>query len=583
RFAIIIDEAHSSQSGDMAADMNRALGADFDPEADTEDKINQLVEGRKMLTNASYFAFTATPKNKTLELFGVKVAEPDGIVKSYPFHMYSMKQAIQEGFILDVLKWYTPVSCFYKLIKTLTDDPEFDKKKSQKKLRKFVESEKYPISKKAEMIVEHFHEQVIARGKIGGKARAMVVTAGIDRAIDYYHAINEQLEARKSPYKAIIAFSGDKEYGGVSVNEASLNKFPSNAIEKTFKADPYRFLIVADKFQTGYDEPLLHTMYVDKMLSDIKAVQTLSRLNRAHPDKRDTFVLDFANDAEVIQKSFERYYRTTILSGETDPNKLYDLISAMENCEVYTNHHIDTLIELYLGGAERDKLDPVLDTCANLYKWLDEDAQIEFKSSAKGFVRTYGFLGAILPYGNLEWEKLHIFLTLLLPKLPSPPEDDLSAGILEAIDLDSYRAEAQAQMTIVLADADAEVDPVPTSGIGGKGDVELDLLSIILNTFNDMFGNYDWQDSDKVWNDIQYSVTKVSQDQTYQNAMRNADKQEARTESDKVLQSVIFQMMKDNMELFKKYNDDPAFKKWLSDMVFSTTYNAEGKALELTS
>ena len=581
RFAIIIDEAHSSQSGDMAADMNRALGADFNPEADTEDKINQLVEGRKMLTNASYFAFTATPKNKTLELFGVKVAEPDGVMKSYPFHMYSMKQAIQEDFILDVLKWYTPVNCFYKLIKTLADDPEFDKKKSQKRLRKFVESEKYPISKKAEMIVEHFHEQIIARGKIGGKARAMVVTAGIDRAIDYYHAINEHLEARKSPYKAIVAFSGDKEYGGVLVNEASINKFPSNAIEKTFKTDPYRFLIVADKFQTGYDEPLLHTMYVDKQLSDIKAVQTLSRLNRAHPDKRDTFVLDFANDTEVIRKSFERYYRTTILSGETDPNKLYDLITAMENCEVYTDHHINTLIELYLNGAERDKLDPVPDICAKLYKQLDEDAQIEFKSSAKAFVRTYGFLGAILPYGNPEWEKLHIFLTLLLPKLPSPTEEDLSAGILEAIDLDSYRAEAQAQMTIVLADTDAEIDPVPTSGVSGKGDVELDLLSAILNTFNDIFGNYDWQDSDRVWNDIQYSAVKVSQDQTYQNAMRNADKQEARTESDRVLQSVIFQMMKDNMELFKKYNDDPAFKKHLSDMVFEATYNAEGKALAL--
>jgi len=580
RFAIIIDEAHSSQSGDMAADMNRALGADFDPNADIEDKINQLVEGRRMLHNASYFAFTATPKNKTLELFGVKVAEHDGTVKSYPFHMYSMKQAIQEGFIIDVLKWYTPVNCYYRLIKTLTDDPQFDKKKSQKKLRKYVESDKFPISKKAEMIVEHFHEQVIARGKIGGKARAMVVTAGVERAIDYYHAINEHLDGRKSPYKAIIAFSGDREYGGVSVNEASLNKFPSSAIEKTFKSDPYRFLIVADKFQTGYDEPLLHTMYVDKPLSDIKAVQTLSRLNRAHPDKRDTFVLDFANDTEVIQKSFERYYRTTILSSETDPNKLYDLIAAMENCEVYTNYNIDTFVELYLGGAKRDKLDPVLDICANLYKQLVEDAQIEFKSSAKGFVRTYGFLGAILPYGNPEWEKLHIFLTLLLPKLPSPTEEDLSVGILEAIDLDSYRAEAQAQMTIVLEDSDADVEPVPTRGIGGKGDMELDFLSAILSTFNDMFGNYDWQDSDKVWKDIQYSVTKVSQNQTYQNAMRNADKQEARTESDRVLQSVIFKMMKDNMELFKKYNDDLAFKKWLSDMVFSATYNAEGKPFE---
>ena len=217
----------------------------------------------------------------------------------------------------------------------------------------------------------------------------------------------------------------------------------------------------------------------------------------------------------------------------------------------------------------------------DLYNHLDENPQIEFKSAAKGFVRTYGFLGAILPYGNPEWEKLHIFLTLLLPKLPAPIEEDLSAGILEAIDLDSYRAEAQAQMTIALEDANAEVEPVPTSGIGGKGDVELDLLSSILNTFNDMYGHDEWQDGDKVWKDIQYSVSKVSQDQTYQNAMRNADKQEARTESDRVLQSVIFNMMKDNMELFKKYNDDQAFKKWLSDMVFSATYNTEGKPVEL--
>jgi type I restriction enzyme R subunit len=320
-----------------------------------------------------------------------------------------MKQAIQEGFILDVLRYYTPVKSYYRLIKTLADDPEIDKKKAQKKLRKFVESDSFSRSIKAEMIVEHFHEQVAAKGKIGGNARAMVVTAGLERAVDYYHAIGRCLEARKSPYKAIIAFSGDKEYGGGTVTESSINGFPSNAIEKTFKTDPYRLLIVADKFQTGYDEPLLHTMYVDKILSDIKAVQTLSRLNRAHPQKLDTFVLDFANEPEDIQKAFSRYYRTTILSGETDPNKLYDLISAMEKHEVYTQYHVDNLVELYLGGADRDKLDPILDVCASLYRTLDENSQVEFKASAKGFVRTYGFLGAILSYGNPVWEKLSIF------------------------------------------------------------------------------------------------------------------------------------------------------------------------------
>jgi type I restriction enzyme R subunit len=577
KFAIIIDEAHSSQSGSMSAKMNMALGGDYDPDADIEDKINQLVEGRKMLTNASYFAFTATPKNKTLEMFGVPFTEADGTVKHYPFHNYSMKQAIQEGFIQDVLKFFTPIVSYYKLAKAVEDDPQFDKKKAQKKLRKFVESNEYAIHQKADIIVDHFHGQVIAKAKVGGHARAMVVTGGIDRAIEYYYAITRCLEARKSPYKAIIAFSGEKEYGGEMVSESSINGFPGNTIEKKFKSDPYRFLVVADKFQTGYDEPLLHTMYVDKILTDIKAVQTLSRLNRAHPQKLDTFVLDFANDPEVIQESFSRYYRTTILSGETDPNKLYDLIATMEAHEIYIQHYVESFVELYLSGADRDKLDPILDVSVNLYKATEENEQIEFKASAKAFVRTYGFLGAILPYGNPEWEKLSIFLNLLIPKLPSPIEEDLSVGILDAIDLDSYRAEARVQMEIILEDSDAEVAPVPTSGAGGKAEAELDLLSSILNTFNDLFGNIDWKDADNIRKQIALIPEMVSKDQTYRNAMKNSDKQEARTESDRVLQSVIFSIMSDNMELFRQFQDNPAFKKWLADMVFTTTYNKEGK------
>ena len=582
KFAIIIDEAHSSQSGNMSAKMNMALGGDYDPDADIEDKINMLVEGRKMLTNASYFAFTATPKNKTLEMFGVPHPQADGTVKHLPYHNYSMKQAIQEGFILDVLKYYTPITSYYKLIKTLSDDPQFDKKKAQKKLRKFVESDSYPISKKAEMMVEHFHEQVVAKGKIGGKARAMVVTAGIDRAIDYYHAINSCLAARKSPYKTIIAFSGEKEYGGQAVTESTLNGFPTGAIEKTFKTDPYRFLIVADKFQTGYDEPLLHTMYVDKTLTDIKAVQTLSRLNRARPQKIDCYVLDFANEPDDIAEAFSKYYRTTILSGETDPNKLYDLITEMEKHEVYVQHHIDSFVELFLNGAERDRLDPILDICTDNYNNLDEDGQIAFKSAAKAFVRTYGFLGAILPFGNPEWEKLSIFLTLLIPKLPSPQEEDLSAGILEAIDLDSYRADAKGQMSIILTDDKAEIDPVPTEKSGRVAEPELEYLTGILRSFNDLFGNIDWKDADNVRQQIARIPSMVSKDIKYQNAMKNADKQEARTESDRVLQAIVFSIMSDNMELFKQFNDNPSFKKWLSDYVFNSTYNKEGKPIEVS-
>lgn len=582
-FAIIIDEAHSSQSGNMSAKMNIVLSGEVTgEEEDFEDKINRLMEGRKMLKNASYFAFTATPKNKTLEMFGIPYQDGDEI-KHRPFHVYTMKQAIQEGFILDVLKYYTPVDSYYRLAKTIEDDPLFDKKKAQKKLRQFVESNKFAISQKAEIMVNHFHDQVISKGKIGGKARAMVVTSSIERCIEYYYAINKCLADRRSPYKAIIAFSGEKEYGSKALTSAAINGFPDNTIEKVFRKDPYRFLIVADMFQTGYDEPLLHTMYVDKMLSDIKAVQTLSRLNRSHPQKHDTFVLDFANKTETIEAAFSKYYRTTILSNETDPNKLYDLIAIMEAHQVYENEHVDSLVELYLNGADRDRLDPILDACTAIYKELDDEGKIEFKSAAKSFVRTYGFLGAILPYGNAEWEKLSIFLNLLIPKLPSPKEDDLSQGILDSIDLDSYRVEARDSMSLVLEDTDAEIGPVPAGRVGGIVEPEMDLLSSILSSFNDLFGNIDWNDADNVRRQILEIPGMVTKDDRYINAMKNSDKQNARMESERALQSVIFSIMADNMELFKQFNDNPSFKKWLSDLVFNLTYNPEGKPFETPS
>ena len=373
-----------------------------------------------MLANASYFAFTATPKNKTLEIFGEPVPEGDK-VKHRPFHSYTMKQAIQEGFILDVLASYTPVDSYYRLMKTVEDDPEFDTKRAKKKLRRYVESHDHAIRQKAEIMVDHFHEQVIARRKIGGQARAMVVTSGIARAIQYYHAFKAYLQERKSPYEAIVAFSGEHEDGGRKVTEATLNGFPSAQIEKKFQQDPYRFLIVADKFQTGYDEPLLHTMYVDKQLAGIKAVQTLSRLNRARPQKTDTFVLDFMNDADTITLAFADYYRTTILSEETDPNKLHDLKATLDGYQVYAWPQVEQLVELFLGGADRDKLDPILDACVAVYNSeLDEDGQVDFKGKAKAFVRTYQFLASILPYTNAEWEKLSIFLNFLIPKLPAP-------------------------------------------------------------------------------------------------------------------------------------------------------------------
>jgi type I restriction enzyme R subunit len=587
KFAIIIDEAHSSQGGKTTAAMNRVLeeaapygGSDAAEEETVEDKINKIMEGRKMVTNASYFAFTATPKNKTLEIFGEPDPQPDGTVKHRPFHSYTMKQAIQEGFILDVLKNYTPVESYYRLAKIVEDDPRFDANKALKKLRRYVESHEHAIREKAEIMVDHFHAQVIDHRKIGGQARAMVITGGIERAIQYFHAFRDYLKERKSPYASIVAFSGEHEYGGKKVTEATLNGFPSSQIPDKVREDPYRFLIVADKFQTGYDEPLLHTMYVDKALSDIKAVQTLSRLNRAHPQKHDTFVLDFYNDSETIQKSFKDYYRTTILSEETDPNKLHDLKSDLDGYQVCSKAQIDDLVGLYLNGADRDKLDPILDACVATYKAdLDEDGQVNFKGKGKAFVRTYGFLASILPYSNADWEKLSIFLNFLIPKLPAPKEEDLSRGILEAIDMDSYRVEVKTSLKINLPDQDAEIEPVPTSGGGRKPEPELDQLSNIIRAFNDQFGNIDWKDGDKIRKIIAEEIpVKVAADAAYQNAMKNNDKKTARIEHDAALQRIMIDLLSDHTELFKQFSDNPSFKKWLGDTIFGVTYQESAKA-----
>lgn len=584
-FAIIIDEAHSGQSGRNAANMNLALsGLASDRELDNEDKINAMVEGRKLVKTASYFAFTATPKNKTEEVFGTPYEE-DGQIKHRPFHVYTMKQAIQEGFILDVLKNYVTIDSWYKIAKKVEDDPMFDKKRAQKKLRSFVEGNPDVIAKKAAMMVDHFHEQIIARKKLGGQSRAMVVTASIPRCIETYYAITKCLADRHSPYKAIIAFSGECSYHGQEppLTSAAMNGFPDAKIPQEFKKDPYRLLVVADMFQTGFDEPLLQTMYVDKPLSDIAAVQTLSRLNRAAPGKDEVYVLDFANKAETIEKAFSRFYRTTILSGETDPNKLYDLISLMEDYQVYDHSDVEKVVDLFLSGGERDRLDPLLDPCVALYNQLETDDQIQFKSAAKAFVRTYGFLGSILPYGNAAWEKLSIFLNLLIPKLPSPQTDDLSEGILSAVDLDSYRNEAREAVAIKLEDEDAEIDPVPTGKVGHIVEPEMDPLSQIISEFNDMFGNIQWNDADNVQQQLLRIPVMVSHDEKYRNAMKNSDEQEARTEGERALQQVIFSIMADNMELFKQFQDNPSFKKWLTDMVFNLTYNKEGKSYEAPS
>ena len=577
RFAIIIDEAHSSQSGSLSAKMNMAIaGVDVENEEDFEDILNKTIEGRKMVKNANYYAFTATPKNKTLEMFGKKIPQPDGKPKFEPHHNYTMRQAIQEGFILDVLKNYTPYQSYYKvveseIIRKRKENPEFDRDQAQKKIRWYVESRPETVEKKAAIIVNHFINNVINKNKVGGQARAMVVTAGIERAIDYYYAISKQLQDMRSPYKAVVAFSGKKVYHGKEETEASINKFPSADIEKNMKVDPYRILVVADKFQTGYDEPLLHTMYVDKGLLDIKAVQTLSRLNRCHPKKKDTFILDFANDPEDIKESFQRYYKMTTLAGETDPNKLNDLIFELDEFNIYTQAEIDLYCRKYLGSSPLEELDPIIDTCVERFKNdLQEEQQIACKSAMKNFVRIYTFLAAIMPFGSEDWEKRWTFYKYLVTKLPKLKREDFTEGLLESIDFDQLRIVEQEAAKISLENENAEIAPVPTgNGAAGKKEPDLVKLSDILEEFNQRYGGVEWEYPDKVKKDIDELPKELAENESFANAVLHADESTVQIEGGDALQQIIVKNMAARSELFRIFLENQEFQNFLVERVIN--------------
>jgi len=573
RFAIIIDEAHSSQSGSTAAKMSASLNKETGEEEETtEDRILRIIEEQKLCNNASYFAFTATPKNKTLETFGIQ-NPADG--KFYPFHNYSMKQAIEEEFILDVLQNYTTYNSYHKLQKKIEDNPQFDTKRAKKKLKKYVEGHPHAIRQKAEIMIDHFMDEVISQRKINGQAKAMVVTNGIENAIRYKLAFDAYLTEIASHYKTIVAFSGSKEVDGKLETESSMNGFPSQDIPDEFKKDEYRFLIVADKYQTGFDQPLLHTMYVDKTIADIKAVQTLSRLNRAYkPDKKDTFILDFVNSADTIKAAFDPFYKTTILSEETDLNRLNDLQDALDAYQVYSEVQVNEFMDLFIQGVERDRLDPILDECKQTFKDdLDENEQADFKKKAKSFVRNYEFLVQIRPFRNPDWESLKTFLKLLVNKLPSLNDADLSKGILESIDMDSYRIERQTTLAIQL-EGSVEIAPPPPDTSGSKYAPNIDVLSNIIQDFNARFGNIQWTEQDQVRRFLFEDLPEeISKDEEYQNAKQYSDRQNAKITFDKKLVDKFQEFIFDHTEAYRKFTEDPDFKAWLSDTLFNMDYD----------
>lgn len=586
-FAIIIDEAHSSLSGQMARKLNETLSKlnldqatqaeleedledissmveveDAEETITGEDLIRVLVKSRKLLPNASYFAFTATPKNKTLELFGVPFSEGDK-TKFRAFHLYSMKQAIEEGFIMDVLQNYTTYQSYYALLKRIEDDPEYDKLKAQKKLKHYVESHEHAIKKKAILIIEHFMENVIRKKRMGGFAKAMLVTSSRANAVKYKKAFDDYLLKINSPFLSIVAFSGEID----GQTEASLNGFSSANIPSEFEKNEYRFLLVANKYQTGFDQPLLHTMYVDKKLGGVNAVQTLSRLNRSHPLKKDTFVLDFANTAEDIEKAFKPYFESTILGEATDPNKLFDLQDALDNFQVYTKEQVFEFSEKILANVPVDQLHAMLDISSEIFRNdLAEEQQADFRAKVKTYVRLYIFLSQIVPFENPYLERLYIFLNHLQNKLGGDTPIDLAQGILDNIDMDSYRLQLEATTNIFMEQGE-DLKPIPTDMRGGSSEPEIDRLSNILQTFNDRYGTQ-FEDADKVRQMAENIANDVAKNKELISSIQHSDDQNARITSDKVVGEELLKHITTNFDLYKLYSDNREFKEDFSAMMF---------------
>ncbi len=578
-FAVIIDEAHSSQSGQAADKLNMSLGGNGEEEEEPEDwqeKILQAMERRKMGNNASYFAFTATPKKATLEKFGTRNA--DGGFD--PFHLYSMKQAIEENFILDVLANYTTYKSYYEVQKSIEENPAFDTIKAQKKLRAYVEGHQQTIDTKAALMVDHFLGQVVATKKLRGQARGMVVTRNIESAIRYYFAIRKELAAAKVPFQAIVAFSGKKILDGIEHTEESLNGFPSKDIPEKFSGDikagetNYRLLVVANKFLTGFDEPLLHSMYVDKKLQGVLAVQALSRLNRCHDkmQKLDTFILDFYNTTAEIKEAFDPFYTATSLREPTDINVLHDLKDALEEAELYNDEDIEKFNRLFFEGVEAEELHPIIDETVSRFDLIEEEEdKIDFKIKAKQFVKLYGQLACIIPFANVAWEKLYWFLKFLIPKLKVKEKDqDQLDELLESVDLSTYGLErVRLSQHIALDNEETELDPENPNVRGHHDpDSEESPLDEIIRHFNERFFSA-WDATPEEQRVKLINIMEHVQESAAYKAqvVDNPDEQNKRIALESLITQAVNKERKKDLDLYKIYAGDPDFKKAFDESI----------------
>ncbi len=568
-FAVIIDEAHSSQSGIAADKLNATVQKDADTDgSDTDALLEKLMKDRKMSTNCSYFAFTATPKKETLERFGSEDAEG----KFHPYHLYSMKQAIEEGFILDVLTNYTTYRSYYELTKSIEENPEYNNDKAQRLLRSAVERDPKTIAAKAEVMLAHFDAKIFRNHKLKGKAKAMVVTKDIECAIKYYQALSDIARERALPYKLLIAFSGEKRVDHVDYTESRMNGFPESITAEMFEADDYRILVVANKYLTGFDQPKLCAMYVDKPLDGVLAVQALSRLNRSAPDlgklSEDLFVLDFYNTKEGIKDAFDPFYTSTTLSEATDINILHELKNTLLSFGVFDMDEVNDFIELYIHGASADQWAPIVDTAADRFnneiEW-PENGKADFKMKCKQFVKIYSRVAAIMPFEMKDWEKLFWFLRYLIPSLVVVnPEKDGLKDLLDSVDLNTYGLRRTAlNETITLDAGESTIDPLkPTMVHAGGGEEEpKDPLDEILKEFNERwFKGWDATPDDQKMKMISVAQA-VAADEDYKTlVVGNPDQQAVDALMIEIIDRIIRKKRKGDMSLYKEYQQNEGFK-----------------------
>lgn len=561
-FAVIIDEVHSSQSGELSKELKKSLTKSEDEEDfDYEELLRREIQSRGRQENISFFGFSGTPKQKTLELFGTKTSEGQFV----PFHSYSMHQSITEGFTLDVLQNYATYKRWFKVKQNNKEEVEISISQAKKELIKYVDSRKQTITYKVNIMLDHWIEK--GSKEISGKSRGMIITASRKHCVQYFFEVNKQLNERGMHFQALVAFSGEVNYEGKKYTEYGLNESIGHEGNVPFgiKNPKYRLLIVANKFQTGFDEPLMQSMYVDKSLGDVQCVQTLSRLNRKCSGKTSVFVLDFVNEPSDIKESFQRFYNSTIMEGETEPNALYDYKKEIDDFHLYTPVDINRFCEIFFD-ANRDEgeLQPILEGAVQKFKEIDEkDVQEELRSKIQQFLRMYGYLSQIINFQDIELEKSFLFLKYLNKKLPKFDKEKIN--FLDSIDLDSLRIQKTYEKIEGLIDEPAIVEP-PSFSDNTPEEPEKDLLSIIIDQINSVYG-INMTEEDKV--NLDRLKSRLADSGEVKKYMEGDNSEENKKNFfQQQFNDAMLDYVNDRFDFYKKMEDN----KDMKHMIFQTMY-----------